>query len=391
MEARTHAVVEAFREASGGLPVGVWAAPGRVNLIGEHVDYNSGVVLPFAIEQRCIVAAAQRRDGLLVVTSLQRGQRVSVPVGDLEPSTAGEAFGEGESWAWYPAGVVWALAERCGMTGGLGGGLDLVIDSDVPVGAGLSSSAAMECGVGFALNGMYDCGIEGMELAEVCQRAENEFAGVPCGIMDQAASLLATPDHVVMLDVRSREARQVPFRPAAAGLSVMVVATGASHDLAAGAYAERRESCERAAAELGLASLRDATAGHLHEIGDDEVRKRARHVVSEMERVEQAVAALRAGDLGRLGRLMSASHESLRDDYAVSCEELDVAVDALMGSGALGARMTGAGFGGSVIGLVPTEDRAGATAAVVGAFASHGWAAPKVFFTTPARGAERVL
>ncbi|WP_424185177.1 galactokinase [Actinokineospora sp. G85] len=380
-----------YRRLLGHPPTGVWSAPGRVNLIGEHTDYNDGLVLPFALPHRIAVAATRREDGLLAATTIgsdHNAQRATpVAVADLEPGLV-------TGWAAFPAGVAWALREA----GVAKGGADLVISGDVPAGAGLSSSHALQCAVALALLGL--AGITPDEsssptLAEIArwvQRSENDFVGAPTGLLDQTASLCCERSHALFLDVRSGEREQVPFDAGASGLEVLVVDTRAKHSLAESAYGERRRGCERAAGLLGVPALRDVRAEGLGEALaalPEDLRPLVRHVVTENARVLAVVDRLRAGDLAATGEHLTASHVSLREDYRVSCVELDVAVEAALGSGALGARMTGGGFGGSAIALVPTDRSAAVREAVRTAFAGAGLTAPRLFTAAPSAGAHR--
>jgi galactokinase len=375
-------VAAAFRERTGHDPDGVWAAPGRVNLIGEHTDYNDGFVLPAAIDRVVRVAAGRSGGGRLRVWSLQAGPPADLALAEVGP-------GRVDGWAAYPAGVAWALA-RAGVEVG---GTDLVVDGDVPAGSGLSSSAALECATATALADLHGAGLDRPALAALARRAENEVVGVPSGVMDQMVSMLGRAGHALFLDTRSLESEQVPLGLEAAGLRLVVVDTRAGHRLVDGAYADRRAACQAAAATLGVAALRDATIDQVEAaaeaLGDPGLR-RARHVVTENARVLAAVELLRAGDLDRLGPLLAASHASLRDDYEVSSPELDTAVDAAVEAGAVGARMTGAGFGGSAIALVPA-DLVGRVADRVGrAFAAAGFGPPEVATVTPSDGARRL-
>jgi len=375
-------VVAAFRERTGRDPDGVWAAPGRVNLIGEHTDYNDGFVLPAAIDRQVVAAAGRREGGRLRVWSLQTG-----PPADLELAQIGP--GRVEGWAAYPAGVAWAL----GQAGVEVGGADLVVDGDVPAGAGLSSSAALECATATALADLFGAGLDRVELAGVARRAENEVVGVPSGVMDQMVSMLGRAGHALFLDTRSLDTEQVPLPLAAAGLCLLVLDTRAGHRLVDGAYADRRAACEAAAAVLGVAALRDATLEQVEaaagELGDERFR-RARHVVTENARVLEAVGLLRAGELDRLGPLLAASHASLRDDYEVSSPELDTAVAAAVAAGAIGARMTGAGFGGSAIALAAADLAGRVGDRVRDAFAAAGFGPPAVEAVTASDGARRL-
>jgi galactokinase len=370
-----------FRDWFGGRPEQMWLAPGRANLIGEHTDYNQGWVLPFALDLGVTVAAGRRGDGLLAIRSHQApGAPADLPLAALAPGAV-------TGWAAYPAGVAWALREAGHP---LAGGASLAIDSDLPQGAGLSSSAALECAAALALDGLHGLDLPRPQLATLAQRAENDFVGVPSGIMDQSASLLSRAGHALLLDCRTGVTADVPIDPAAAGLTLLIVDTGARHALGDGRYAQRRSECEQAAALLGMGSLRDVTSpAEVGRLDDPVLRRRARHVVTENGRVKQAVALLTRGDLAGVGALLCASHASLRDDFEVSWPEADVAVDAAMAAGALGARMMGGGFGGSALALVPAGQRA-AGAAITAEFARRGWPPPAFFPAVPSAGAFRL-
>jgi len=370
-----------FSERFAREPDGVWVAPGRVNLIGEHTDYNDGFVLPLALDRRVTLAAARRDDDLLRVVSLATGE-AQLRLADVGPGTV-------DGWAAYPAGALWSLAQA----GVAVGGLDVVLSSDVPVGSGLSSSAAVECAAVLAARDLYGGPDDPSGLALIAQRAENQIVGMPCGIMDQMASMACAADHALFLDTRSLATEQVPLALASAGLALLVIDTRAAHQLVDGAYAERRSSCEEAAAILGVPALRDASEADLiaarDRLGDLRYR-RARHVVTENARVLAAVEHLRHGRPELVGSLLTASHASLRDDYEVSVAELDTAVDAALDAGALGARMTGAGFGGCAIALVPATAVDTVTGAVTAAFAGWGFTGPVVFPAHPSAGARRI-
>jgi len=369
-----------FRAWHGAEPEGVWHAPGRANLIGEHTDYNEGWVLPFALDRGVVVAAKRRGDDVLDIRSLQADAPVTVPLATLR---AGSVTG----WAAYPAGVAWAIREA----GQAVGGASLVIDSDLPQGAGLSSSAAIECATAVALVALYQVSVSRLELARLARRAENEMVGVPSGIMDQCASLLCEAGHALLLDCRTWDTAPVRLDPAAAGLALLLVDTGAQHALTDGRYALRRAECERAARAFGVRSLRDVDdPARAAEIGDRVLARRARHVISDDCRVRAAVDLLNAGDLAGLGPLLHASHASLRDDFEVSWPEADVAAEAAEAGGGLGARMMGGGFGGSVIALVPA-DTEGPREAITAAYAGRGWAPPRFLPAPPSAGAERLL
>jgi galactokinase len=375
-------VTTSFLATFGHRPEGIWAAPGRLNVIGEFTDYNDGFVLPLAIRAVTRAAISRRADDVLRVASAAPQATadpvVAVRIDELEP-VAGR-------WADYALGVAWALTQA----GHHLSGVDVFIDGEVPIGAGLSSSAALECAVGLALRDLFAPSVTRLELAELAQRAENAFVGVPSGSMDQTASLCCTAGHVLLLDSRSREIDQLRFDLAGAGLELLVLDTSVRHRLASSAYADRRAACEAAARLLGLPALRDASPSDLHRIADDDIRRRARHVVSENARVLQVAKLLRAGRLIEIGPVLTASHRSLRDDFEASSAELDLAVDAALGAGALGARMTGGGFGGCAIALVHSHDAPAVAAAVAAAFAGAGWEAPHVFPEVPSGGARRL-
>ena len=363
-------------------PDGRWAAPGRVNLIGEHVDYAQGLCLPFAIAQRTVVEVAARPDDRVRLRSLAEGGGFDGSLDDLGP-------GSPESWAGYAAGVLWALRAA----GHAVRGVDLLVTDTVPLGAGLSSSAALECATALAVTDLFDLGLDSAEgrreLAAACQRAENEVVGAATGGMDQAASLLSTAGHALLLDTRDGSARQVPFAPGDAGLGLLEIDTRVRHRLADGQYGARRASVEKAAAALGLPSLRDATPAAVEAL-DADVAPRARHVVTEIARVRETVALLDAGRLAEIGPLLDASHASLAHDYEVSCAELDLAVSSSRDAGALGARMTGGGFGGSAIALVPLDRVDAVAEAVRAAFAAAGHAEPQIRPAEPSGGAARL-
>jgi galactokinase len=372
-----------FQEAYGQRPTGVWAAPGRVNLIGEHTDYNDGYVLPFALPQRTEVAAAPVDGPEWTVRSSHGDGPVGFGAAQLVPGAV-------TGWAAYVAGVVWALREA----GHEVPGARFAIGSDVPVGAGLSSSAALECAVLAALVDLGGLDLPAERRPALAQRAENDYVGVPCGIMDQSAATLCRADHALFLDCRTLAVAHVKLDLAAAGLALLVVDTRAPHRLVGGEYAARRTACERAAATLGVPALRDVSTADLDDalgrLADDRSGRRVRHVVTENQRVLDTVALLRAGRMRDLGPLLSASHASLRDDFEVTVPELDVAAEAAEAAGALGARMTGGGFGGCVIALVEAAAADRVEAAVRDAFAGRGFAAPVAFRATPGPGATRL-
>jgi len=367
----------AFVAAYGVEPDGVWSAPGRVNLIGEHTDYNGGLCLPVALAHRTYAAVRRRGDSTArLVSAWDAAAARTLDLDAVAPGTV-------DGWTAYVAGVAWALRER----GLRVAGFDVAVDSCVPVGSGLSSSAALSCSTALALDTLHGLAQDRAALAADCVRAENEVAGAPTGGMDQAAALRTTPGHALLLDCRDESVRHVPFDPAAAGLALLVVDTRAEHALVDGQYARRRATCEEAARLLGVPTLRDLTgspgdaeralATLADGTADGDLRvRRVRHVLSEIARVEAFVALLDAGRLRETGPLLDASHASLRDDYEVSCRELDVAVEAARAAGALGARMTGGGFGGSAIALVEAEAVGTVAEAVDAAFARAGLRPP---------------
>ncbi|MGA5270428.1 galactokinase [Streptomyces lydicamycinicus] len=374
-----------FAAVYGAAPTGTWAAPGRVNLIGEHTDYNDGFVMPLALPHTTLAAASARTDGVLRLHSGGAdGGIVELRLDELRPAPQG-------GWAAYPAGVVWAMREA-----GLPvGGADLHFESTVPTGAGLSSSAALEVVTALALNDLYGLGQEPQRLAQLAQRAENAFVGVPCGIMDQTAAACCTEGHALFLDTRDLTRRQVPFDLAGEGLRLLVVDTRVKHELGDGAYAERRAGCEHGARALGVRALREVPYAHLSEAlaglaGEPAVQALVRHIVTENHRVEEVIACLDAGRTRVIGPLLTAGHASLRDDFKISCRELDLAVDTALTAGALGARMTGGGFGGSAIVLVEEAAATAVGTAVSEAFAAAGHAAPRIFEAVASAGAHRV-
>jgi galactokinase len=380
-------VGQSFLEAFGSEPSGVWSAPGRVNLIGEHTDYNAGLCLPIALPYRTCAAVRLRADRRLRLCSMQSSQQYEL---DLDDVRAGDPSG----WGGYAAGVLWALQE----TGHQVCGIDLMLDGRVPLGAGLSSSAALECSVAAAVSDLLDLGLlrddhARATLAAICVNAENTIAQAPTGGMDQSAALRCQVGHALLLDCRDGSVAQVPFNLSAHGLSLLIMDTRVEHALDDGQYAQRRASCEEAARQLGLPSLREVAFNDveatLDQLSDHRIRARARHVVTEIDRVRQTVALLREGRLAEVGPLFNASHVSMRDDFEISCTELDMAVETATAQGALGARMTGGGFGGSAIALVPTEDTQDVISAVMRAFADSGFGAPHCFSVTAAGPARR--
>jgi galactokinase len=357
----------------------VAAAPGRVNLIGEHIDYSDGFVLPFAIKDRTFVAARKRSDSTVRIASAQRRNKiVTVDINQVKPGLKGE-------WERYALGVLWSM--------GVTEGVDLMVDGHVPLGAGLSSSAALECSVATAMNHLFDMGFNLEELARLTQKAENQYVGVPCGIMDQSVSLMATQGSALLLDCRDLSTKNISFDVASHGLELLIIDTQAHHALTDGGYAERRASCESVVAKLGISSLRELTMEQLEgsrALINETGYVRARHAVTEMKRVLDCVEALNASDFEKVGQLINQSHISLRDDYTVSCPELDTAVDAALSEGALGSRMVGGGFGGSAIALIQASKTTETIGAIEKAFSSKGFKAPRFFTSLPSQGAELI-
>ena len=366
-----------FLETFGAEPDLVAAAPGRVNLIGEHIDYSDGFVLPFAIKDRTLVAARKRNDSTVRIASAQRRNKiVTVDINQVKPGLKGE-------WERYALGVLWAM--------GIKEGVDLLIDGNVPLGAGLSSSAALECSVATAMNHLFDLGFNLEELARLTQKAENQYVGVPCGIMDQSVSVMATQGSALLLDCRDLSTKNISFDVASNGLELLIIDTQAHHALTDGGYAERRASCESVVVKLGITSLRELSMEQLENsraLLTETEFVRARHAVTEMKRVLECVDALSNSDFEKVGHLINQSHASLRDDYTVSCPELDTAVEAALAAGALGSRMVGGGFGGSAIALIQASKTTETIKVIEKAFSSKGFKAPRFFTSLPSQGAE---
>ncbi|WP_396640970.1 galactokinase [Microbacterium sp.] len=370
---------------------GVWSAPGRANLIGEHTDYNEGFVLPFAIEYRTRAKASRRDDGIIRVTSTFDPTPVEVALDDL-PSLFDHPDHGIPEWAAYPLGVAWAALRATGIDARELPGLDLAFSSDVPIGAGLSSSAAIEGATASALNDLWALGLSPLELAKIGRTAENDAVGAPTGIMDQVASMLGRADAATFLDCRTLATESIDLGFDAADLRLLVIDTGVKHSHATGGYGERRASCELGAASMGVPALRDLTLDDLpraQALLDDVTFRRVRHIVTENYRVLDTVRTLRESGPHAIGDLLVASHASMRDDFEISTPELDTAVDAALAAGAVGARMTGGGFGGAAIALVAEGLVGRVTDAATSAFAERGYAAPHIFTVTPSRGAGR--
>jgi len=345
LEVLRRQAAEAFERVFASRPTLLVAAPGRVNLIGEHTDYNEGYVLPAAIDRHVVIAAAPRTDRRVCLYALDFRGASEFSLDDVRPDSQ-------QPWSNYPRGVAWALQQA----GYQLTGCELCITGNVPIGAGLSSSAAIEVATAYAFQLLGDLALDGVRRALLCQKAENEFVGMRCGIMDQYIISLGKRGHALLIDCRSLEYRLVPIPT---GCSLVICDTKKRRGLVDSEYNTRRRECEAGAKALGLRALRDITPEAFQarqDVLDEVTRKRCRHVVTENQRVLEAVQALEAGDLARFGQLMNASHLSLRDDYEVSCPELDAMVEAAWAQdGVLGARMTGAGFGGCTVNLVLSE------------------------------------
>ena len=368
-----------FTSLFSGNPEIVCEAPGRVNLIGEHVDYCDGFVMPFAISDRTYAAIKRRSDRKIRISSMQRPDEIfETSLADLQPDAEG-------GWERYICGVIWAFGDY------ITNGLEILVDGHVTLGAGLSSSAALECSVAFGLDQLFNTEFSLAQLAKLAQRAENEYVGMPCGIMDQSVSLMAQAGNALLLDCRDLSTEQIPFDLASAGLELLIIDTQAHHALVDGGYAERRASCESATVKLGIKALRDCSIVHL----EDSRKKlteleymRAKHVVNDIKRVHECVESLKNNDFAAVGNILTKSHASLRDVFEISCPELNLAVDTALENKSLGGRMIGGGFGGSAIALFKVADIDQAKRAIAAAFKEAGFREPRFFTSLPSAGAK---
>jgi galactokinase len=378
----TEATRRLFREAYDADAAVVAQAPGRVNLIGEHTDYNAGLVLPVALPHATYAAVAARDDRTLRIASGDDGDAWTGNIDEVGPGTV-------DGWAAYVGGVLWALREA-----GLElPGMDVVVHGTVPLGAGLSSSAALECSVALAACGLLGLPVDDElrhRLVAACIRAETEVAGAPTGGMDQSISLLAVADAALLIDFASGTSEPVPLSLPEAGLTLLVTDTRVKHALVDGGYAARRADCEAAAEALDVPTLREATLDAVAGLADERIRRRATHIVTEIARVTDVVAAVEADDWTAVGSLFAASHVSMRDDFEISCPELDLAVATAVEAGAVGARMTGGGFGGSAVSLVPVERVEAVVRAIDTAFVVAGFRSPQHLLAEPSRAASVV-
>lgn len=368
-----------FAALFGQAPEIISEAPGRVNLIGEHVDYCDGFVMPFAINDRTYAAISKRSDRNIRIASAQRpGEVFETSLDQLSANKEGD-------WERYILGVIWAFDNH------INTGLDILVDGGVALGAGLSSSAALECSIAVALNQLFEVQLPLPQLARLAQRAENEYVGVPCGIMDQSVSLMAQAGNALLLDCRDLSTEQIPIDLTSAGLELLIIDTRAHHALVDGGYAERRASCESAAKKLRIKALRECSFADL-EAAREKLTEleymRAEHVVNDIARVHQTVIALKESDFESVGKILTESHASLRDRFEISCPELDLAVATALANKSLGGRMIGGGFGGSAIALFKVADIAQAKLAIAAAFKGAGFTEPRFFTSLPSSGAS---
>ncbi|MCF8528849.1 MAG: galactokinase [Aquiluna sp.] len=371
-------VVASFENTFGHQPDGVWSAPGRANLIGEHTDYNLGFVLPFGINFRTYVAVAKRADRKCRVASTIDSKIYEFDLDGEMPKNL--------DWALYPLGVAWVMRENADF------GFDAFFDSNVPIGAGLSSSAAIECSIALALNEIWNTNHTKQELALIGQKAENQVVGAPTGMMDQTASMLAQSDGAVLLDCKKLETKVIDLGLTKNNLVIAVIDTKVAHRHSDGGYRSRRDSCELGAKTLGVESLRELSLSDLPRAQsqlDDLTYRRVKHIITENQRVLDSVSALRDGNLESLGRLLLESHSSMRDDFEISVPELDLAVETAMEVGAIGSRMTGGGFGGAAIALIAESKLGELEIACKKAFEANSYAEPNIFAVVPSEGARK--
>ena len=375
-------VAAKFEEKFNQKPNFIVAAPGRVNLIGEHVDYNDGFVLPLAIERYTVIAACidPSNDSTAEIYSVDMDEQVELSVTDPIKR-------DGSHWSNYVAGVLAGMVADKGITIP---GFQAVAQSNVPIGGGLSSSASLEVATATLVEALAGTKLPLPDKALVCQKAEHEFADVPCGIMDQFSSVLCTEGHVLLLDCRDQTFQQIPF--ANPDIVVLIINSEVKHELSGGEYAQRRSQCEQALKALEASSYRDVSVQQLEAKKDslgEVVYNRAHHVVTEIDRTVKTAEALKKNDWESVGELMYASHESLRDDFEVSCKELDVLVDiASKTDGVIGARMTGGGFGGCIVALVQGKNANSISDSICREYKSQTGIDPTAFTTRPAKGAH---
>lgn len=374
-----------FKTKFDSEPDVIVAAPGRVNLIGEHIDYCDGFVLPMAIDRYTVVAAKKTEaeaPGTAEFYSIDMDDTLSVPLDKIQKGDRG-------FWGNYVTGVLAGMIEQ----GSEIPPLQAVTRSNVPIGGGLSSSASLEVAVGTMVEAITEASIDPVTKGLVCQKAEHDFVGVPCGIMDQFASVLCQKDHVLLLDCQDQSFEQIPFTNP--DIAVLIINSAVKHELSGGEYAQRRSSCEKAARVLEVDSFRDLTMEQVNakrDSMDPVVFKRAKHVVGEIARTTEAAAALKADDWDKVGELMYASHNSLRDDFEVSCKELDILVElASKTEGVIGSRMTGGGFGGCTVTLVAGDKADAATESICKLYEQATGVKPTAFVTRPSLGAHRIV
>jgi galactokinase len=366
-----------FQDVFGRPPTVAWWAPGRVTLIGDHTDYSEGLALPVALHLGTTAYAAPREDGILAVASTQEGASPgSTPWSALSPNAA--------SWTAYVEGVAWVLADE----GVPLRGAEVLVHGDVPLGAGLSSSASLICSTMAALLELAGQVWDARRVTLAARRVENEYVGAPVGLMDHLVAMEAKPGHALFVDLRTLATEHVPLPLAEVGLALLVIDSGSGHRTTSDGYAQRVRECREASRLLGVATLRDVTDVDLRRIDDPVLKSRARHVVSENDRVRQTVALLRAGRIREVGPVMLASHASLRDDFAVSTPALDRVVASAVTAGALGARLTGAGFGGCAVVLTEQQTSAEVATAVRSAAAAQGFGPPRIWSAVVSGGAH---